>query len=69
MFKHVLFFEKSWGQGRCFCTTHVWAALQGQDCCVHSACGTDVAFCHGNAASGQGEDGSDFVLANIDSKQ
>lgn len=36
---------------------------------MHSACGADVAFCHGNAASGQGEDGSDFVLANIDSKQ
>lgn len=48
---------------------HVWAALQGQDCCVHSACGADMAFYHGNAASGQGEDGSDFVLANIDSKQ
>lgn len=33
-FKHVLCPEKSWGQGRCFCTAHVRAAVQGQGCSV-----------------------------------
>lgn len=38
-------------------------------CCVHSACGADVMFFHGNCTRGQGEDGSSFVLADGDYKQ
>lgn len=45
---------------------HMW----GQLCRVRAAlCGADVMLCHGNAARGQGEEGSSFVLAHIDYKQ